>query len=136
MFGIGMLLAAFSNEAIQKEITPLIAPLIPTTNFAYVVGFSIAAPLALYRGPLNVWGLGFGLAGLLKETTLLPGALVMGAFISTGAVQGVCDPTNTHNVWIANYLGLDVTKMSFRILPFIWVMVVVALAGSVLLFEF
>jgi len=136
MLGIGMLLATFSNQAIQDEITPLIAPLIPRTRFAYVVGFSIAAPLALYRGPLNVWGLGFGLAGLLKETTLLPGVLVMGAFISTGAVQGVCDPTNTHNVWIANYLGLDVTRMSLRILPFIWIMVVVALAGSVLLFGF
>jgi len=45
---------------------------------------------------------------------------VMAAFFSVGLIQGVCDPTNTHNVWIANHLGVDVQQVLRRTLPYVW----------------
>ena len=48
-------------------------------------------------------------------------AAVMAVLLSVGQIQGVCDPTNTHNVWIANYVGVDVQQILRATLPFVWV---------------
>ncbi len=121
MFGIGMLLVATANPMVSAPIQPLFEHLAGLNRFTYVIVFTILTPLALYRGPLNLWGLGAGLASILLATQAFPNpALVMGIFISVGAVQGVCDPTNTHNVWIANFIGCDVLELTKKTIPYIW----------------
>ena len=76
-----------------------------------------------------------GLAGLMKQTGFLTGSALMGALMSVGAIQGVCDPTNTHNVWIANFLGVDVVAVTRKLLPYIWVLAFLGLlVGAVKLF--
>jgi len=134
MCGIGMLLEAVWMPEGKGYLEPILAKVTPSTKLWYVVGFGLAAPLALYRGPLNVWGLGLGISGVMMGTGHLSGALLMGMLISVGAVQGVCDPTNTHNVWIANFLGEDVLAITRFLLPFIWVMVFFGLLVAALLF--
>lgn len=122
MIGIGMLLKAVAHPRVSEEIRPLLESVIPTTRLPYIVIFTLLGPLALYRGPLNIWGMGIGLAGVMLTLDRLSAAAIMGIFISVGALQGVCDPTNTHNVWIANYLGLDVLEITRKLLPYIWVL--------------
>jgi hypothetical protein len=51
----------------------------------------------------------------------------MAMLLAVGQVQGICDPTNTANVWIANQQGVDVQAIMWRTLPFVWVAVFVAL---------
>jgi membrane-anchored glycerophosphoryl diester phosphodiesterase (GDPDase) len=58
----------------------------------------------------------------------------MGIFITTGAMQGVCDPTNTHNVWIATYISEDVTKLTRKMLGYVWAMIFIGLLIMSLLF--
>lgn len=121
MFGIGMLLIATSNPMVSTPIQPLFEYLAGLNRFTYVIVFTLLTPLALYRGPLNIWGLGAGLVSILMATQAFPRPeLVMGIFISVGAVQGVCDPTNTHNVWIANFIGVDVLDLTRKTIPYIW----------------
>jgi hypothetical protein len=127
MFGIGMLLMAVAHPKVSGQIEPLLKQVIPTTRWSYIAVFAILAPLALYRGPLNIWGMGIGLAGLMIGMHQLKPAAVMGIFISVGALQGCCDPTNTHNVWIANYLGVEVLELTKKLLPFIWFLTILAL---------
>ena len=134
MCGIGMLLQVVQNKQVGAYLQPLLAAVTPPPGLAYVIGFGIAAPLALYRGPLNVWGLGLGIGTVMLGTGRLSAALLMGMFMAVGAVQGVCDPTNTHNVWIANFLGEDVLAITRFLLPYIWAMVFVGLAISAFLF--
>ena len=110
-------------------MTPLITAVMPSSAAGYVLFFTICAPLALYRGPLNLWGLGSGLMALMVSTGSIPGAAIMGAIFSVGMIQGVCDPTNTHNVWIANYLALDTQKILKETVPYMWLL---ALAGLLL----
>ncbi|MBE0558734.1 MAG: citrate transporter, partial [Proteobacteria bacterium] len=86
----------------------------------YVLVFTLLGPLALYRGPLNVWGLGYGVGGVLLATGVPAGA-VMGILMSLGIIQGVSDPTNTQNVWIANEVRLDVNVILWRTLPYSWI---------------
>ncbi len=135
MFGIGMLLQAVQHEQVRSYLTPIVLKVIPSSPLGYIIGFGLCAPLALYRGPLNIWGLGLGIAGLFQATGQLSGALIMGIFMSVGAIQGVCDPTNTHNVWIASYIKEDVVKITRKLLPFIWVMVFFGLGLAAALFS-
>jgi hypothetical protein len=71
--------------------------------------------------------MGSGLAGILIATNTLSPKAIMAILMSVGCIQGVCDPTNTHNVWIANYLSVDVLTITKKLLPFIWVLVFFAL---------
>jgi hypothetical protein len=144
MFGIGMLLVAIMGPSIPladypggwptlELVKPALRSVAPTTAISYVLVFSLAAPLALYRGPLNVWGMGYGLAAALIASGLEAGA-VMGLLLAVGQIQGVSDPTNTHNVWLANELRVDVQKILWNTIPYTWAVAVIGLAIAALMF--
>ena len=128
MLGIGMVMNAVAGPAgtepgqwkVAEQIRGVLLAVIPGSRLGFVLVFSILAPLALYRGPLNLWGMGSGLVAAVLATRALPPTGVMAAFFSVGLIQGVCDPTNTHNVWIANHLGVDVQQVLRRTLPYVW----------------
>jgi hypothetical protein len=98
MFGIGMLLVAIMGPGIAVDaypdgwpviriLKPLMINIVPSDPFEYVLYFTLAAPLALYRGPFNVWGMGYGLAGVFLASGLNPGA-VMGSASRRGTYPG------------------------------------------------
>ena len=65
MIGIGILLNGVTAVATTALIQPLVTAIIPKTAVGYVLLFAILSPLALYRGPLNMYGLGSGLATIM-----------------------------------------------------------------------
>jgi hypothetical protein len=134
MLGIGMLIEAVTHPQVLGSLRPLLGALLPTTRLGYVLVFTALAPLALYRGPLNVWGMGFGLAKMMAAAPGLSPAAVMAALLSVGQIQGACDPTNTHNVWIANYVGVDVQRILRATIPYVWVAAALGLVIGALLF--
>ena len=67
MIGIGMLLVAVQTPAVQAAVAPVIGALAPRTPLAYVVVFGLLSPLALYRGPLNPYGVGIGVYTVLRD---------------------------------------------------------------------
>jgi len=145
MLGIGMLLNAIIGPGgewaaahpegwpVLNLLQPLMAKLIPSSPWLYVLIFALAAPLALYRGPLNVWGMGYGIAAVFLASGMAPAA-VMGLLMSVGQVQGICDPTNTHNVWLANEMQQDVQKVLWNTLPYAWIIAIFGLTFSSILF--
>ncbi len=144
MFGIGMLLVAIMGPGGNLEqypngwpvlniIKPMMAQIIPTSPISYVVIFTIMAPLALYRGPLNVWGMGYGLAAVFLASGLNPGA-VMGLLLAVGQIQGISDPTNTHNVWLANEMRVDVQKVLWNTISYAWAIAFLGLIISSIMF--
>jgi H+/gluconate symporter-like permease len=144
MFGIGMLLVAImgpggSLEAypdgwpVIRILKPLMMTVVPSNPFEYVFFFTLAAPLALYRGPFNVWGMGYGLAGVFLASGLNPGA-VMGLLLGVGHIQGISDPTNTQNVWLANEMRIDVQKILWNTIPYTWILAFIGLTCSAIMF--
>ena len=121
IIGIGMLLKVVMDPRVTQHIGPQLARILPTTGIGYVIFFAILAPLALYRGPLNVWGLGLGIGATMMATGKIPAMALMAALMSTGQLQGICDPTNTHNVWTATATGTDVNDILRKTLPYAWV---------------
>ncbi len=120
MIGIGLLITSLATPPVQGYLRPLIAAAAPETRATYILVFAIGAPLALYRGPLNVWGMGLAVSATLLTTTSLPATAVLGAILAAGMLQGVCDPTNTANVWIAGFQGVGVNRiLRYTLLP-VW----------------
>ena len=128
--GIGMCLAAMTAEPTRLVMEPLLQAIIPQTPWAFVLIFFVLAPMALYRGPLNMYGLGAGVASILLGSSILPPTAILAAFFSVGQVQGVCDPTNTHNVWLAQFTKVNADKLLKTTLPYVWAFVGVALAWA------
>ena len=118
MIGIGILLNGVSAEATVALMQPLIGAIMPRSAVVYVIAFTILSPLALYRGPLNSYGLGSGLANIMPAAGTMSPAAVGNALRATGVVQGVSDPTNTQNVIVADYAKVDVNAILKSTLPY------------------
>jgi len=118
MMGIGMLLVAVQTPAVQAAVKPIIAVLAPRNPVAYVIAFGLLSPLALYRGPLNPFGVGIGVYTVLATLHVLPPVALVAAVMAVVQVQNVCDPTNTQNVWVANFTGVAVERITRLVLPY------------------
>lgn len=135
LLGIGMLLKATALLPVQSAFAPLLARLPITSPVGFVVTFALLSPLALYRGPLNLYGMGSGIVGILSGAGLVGSGLLMVAFFSVGMLQGVCDPTNTHNVWIANFCRVPVNDLTRLLLPWVLAIVLAGLVAGAFLFH-
>ncbi|MCX5182770.1 TRAP transporter large permease subunit [Streptomyces sp. NBC_00268] len=123
---IGILLAAVKLPGAVDALEPLVKAVSPHNTVLFVVVFTLLVPLCLYRGPLNVFGLGAGIAGVLIATGIYPAAAVLGMATSYNQVFGVADPTSTQTVWSAQYAGVTPQQVMVRTLPYVWA---VALGG-------
>jgi hypothetical protein len=121
-----MLLVAANTPEVQAAMKPLVAAVAPRSPLAYVLLFGILSPLALYRGPLNPYGVGIGVYTVLATLHVLPAVALVAAVIAVVQVQNVCDPTNTQNVWVANFTGTGVERITRLLLP--WQVAVATIA--------
>ncbi|MFJ6825062.1 transporter [Streptomyces niveus] len=123
---IGILLAAVKLPGAVEALEPLIKAVSPQNPVLFVIVFTLLVPLCLYRGPLNVFGLGAGIAGVLIAAGIYPAVAVLGIATSYNQVFGVSDPTSTQTVWSAQYAGVTPQQVMLRTLPYVWA---VALGG-------
>ncbi|GAA2573931.1 MULTISPECIES: TRAP transporter large permease subunit [Streptomyces] len=123
---IGILLAAVKLPGAVDALEPLMKAVSPQNPVLFVIVFTALVPLCLYRGPLNVFGLGAGIAGVLIATGIYPAVAVLGMATSYNQVFGVADPTSTQTVWAAQYAGVSPQQVMVRTLPYVWL---VALGG-------
>ncbi|MFL1380988.1 transporter [Nocardiopsis protaetiae] len=123
---IGMLLAAVNLPGAVQALTPIVVAISPGHVALFVLVFALLVPLALYRGPMNIFGLGAGVAGVLVAGGIYPAPAVVGLMASYGQVLGVSDPTSTQTVWSAQYAGVRPERSMLSTLPYTWV---IAIAG-------
>ncbi|WP_010612727.1 transporter permease [Halococcus hamelinensis] len=133
MLAIGWLLVAVFSDPIAQSMEPFLRQVVPQNMVLYAVMFAVLAPLALYRGPLNLWGLGSGIIGVLAAIGFRP-ELITTTAVSALRVQAPGDPTNTHNAWAAEELGVNVNDITKDILPYIWVIAAGGVIVSVYFF--
>ncbi len=126
LIGIGMVLMAVFHPTVEGVMRELLGELVPTSPIIYILFFALLAPLSLYRGPLNMWGLGSGLLAVIIGAEILPPQAAIAAFMSTERVQSAGDPTNSQNAWTAGFAEIDVNQLSWVTVPPLWVMAVVS----------
>ena len=130
--GIGVLLAATKEPAFARAIEPLLSGW-AGNPIAYVVLFGLGSPLVLYRGPLNPFGVGIAVFTVLLATHAYPPLVLVAAVMAVVQVQNVCDPTNTANVWVANFTGTPIDAITRRTLPYQVAVASLAVLGVALL---
>lgn len=134
MMGIGMLLNALSLADVKAALEPMIKALPVQSAISYVLFFGLLSPLALYRGPLNIFGVGIGIFSIMFGAGILPALAILAAIMSIVQVQNVCDPTNTHNVWIANFTGTSVEELTKQTLLPMMIVCIIGLILAALMF--
>ena len=134
MIGIGMLLNATTLPGVRGALGPLISTVDFRSPVIYVLFFGLLSPLALYRGPLNPYGIGIGIFLLIRDLELLPPLALLAAVMSLVQVQNTCDPTNTQNVWVSNFVGMRVEELTRRTILFKVVVCLLGLIAGALLY--
>lgn len=112
---LGMLftLAMFATAAGMNAhiLTPIIGSLIPHSPLIIAIAFGILAPLALFRGPLMVWGAGSATIAILSGLHLfVPALLLPLVYIPTISMAISADATQSWNLWAINYSKISVKE--------------------------
>lgn len=134
MIGIGILYLAVTHPMVKEVLNPFLLAVVPSGRVGYIIFFALLAPLSLYRGPMNLFGLGSGIAALVIGLGSLTPLAVMGAFLAAERIQGCGDPTNTQNVWTANFAEVDVNGITKKLLPYLWAVAIVGVVLSAILY--
>lgn len=122
VFGFLFFLQMFLRSA--KIVAPLLAgvlePVIPTSLLVIFIAFAILSPLALFRGPLTLWGAGAATLAILASIggIYTPMVLFPLFLVPTTTINGAICPTQSWCLWAIGYTkaGLkDYLKIS---LPF------------------
>jgi hypothetical protein len=121
---IGMILTAVELPTTVAALKPYASLLELHNVVIFVVVLSILVPLALYRGPLNLHGMGAGIASVLIISKVYKPHTVLGAFWGFNLVQTSADPTTSQDAWAAGYAGVRPEQVMVRTLPYAWIMAI------------
>ena len=127
MFGIGMLLKAVGASTTQAAIAPFMAAITPQTVTALVIMVCVLAPLALYRGPLQIFGLGAGLLACIMGVGTFSPVFLGAIFYATSRWTFCACPTATQAVWAANYVGMDPANCLKKVQLPHWIVTIVTI---------
>jgi hypothetical protein len=133
-FGIGMVLNAAKQPELTSRIGAILQAVVPESPLGLIIVFGIIGPFfCMYRGPLNPWGLGAAVAGMLTGSTLPLGFLVAMFWIYDYYV-GVGDPTASQVVWSTGYLEHPVRSYVLQALPYNVAFVLIGMIFAVMRF--
>ncbi len=127
---LGMLftLAMFGKAAGMDAhiFQPLIGSLIPHNPLIIAIAFGILAPLALFRGPLMVWGAGSATIAILSGLNLFSPVLLLPlVYIPTISMAISADATQSWNLWAINYSKISVKEFLKTGVFWAWIVVIV-----------
>ena len=134
--GIGMILTSVASTTVQTALAPFMNAIVPGTVIGLLIFCAVLSPLALYRGPFNILGLGSCLAaGIIGLGTFSP-ILLAAVFYCTFRWPAQACPTATQVVWVSNYVGEDPINVSNKVFIPNWVMTAVSVFAVGLLYWF
>ena len=136
---IGMLYSVNIFQAAARANAPLLQKLlgdvIPNSPIILLIGFIILAPLALFRGPLMIWGSGIALASILQAMGAFDSAFLFMIFLVPPVTIVACScPTQSWTMWALNYEKIDSKDHIFRNLPFGWILTAIILVSGYLFY--
>ncbi|MEG0768454.1 MAG: citrate transporter [Ruthenibacterium sp.] len=127
---IGMLYSVNIFQAAAKQAAPLLQNLlggiIPTVPVVILIGFCILAPLALFRGPLMIWGSGIALVSIFQAMGVFPESFLFALFLipPVAIVASAC-PTQSWTMWGLSYAKLEPKQYIKTNLPWAWIILVI-----------
>ena len=130
-----MALTMFSGAASMNAVRfrPIFAAILPHNTLSLCLAMGILAPLALFRGPLHVWGAGAATAAVLSGIGLFSDALLLPLMYVPTLLAVSTDITQSWNVWGLDYMKVDSKKFLKNGVPVMWI---VSIINELLVFHF
>ena len=127
---LGMLftLAMFGSAAGKDAhiFQAMFGSVIPHNPLIIAVALGILAPIALFRGPLMVWGAGSATIAILTGLKIFPPALLFPLlYIPTISMAISTCPTQSWNLWAVNYTKISVKEFLKTGIVWAWIIVIV-----------
>ena len=135
---IGMLYGVNIFQAAAKQVAPILQNLlggvIPQSPVVLLIVFCVIAPLALFRGPLMIWGSGIALASILQAMGIFTEPYLFMLFLvpPVAIVASSC-PTQSWTMWALSYAKLEPKTYIKTNLPWGWLaLIAVEVLGYVM----
>ncbi|HET7580259.1 MAG TPA: gluconate:proton symporter [Bacillales bacterium] len=128
LLGMLFMLAMFGKAAGKNAdiFKPLIGPIIPHDPWVIGIAIGILAPLALFRGPLMIWGAGSATIAILSALNIFPPAMLLPlVYIPTISMAISADATQSWNLWAINYSKVGVKSFLKTGVPWAWAVVII-----------
>lgn len=110
----------------------MIEVIVPHSPLVLALAIGLLAPLALFRGPLHVWGAGAATASVLAATGIFSPNLLLPLLYTASIMAVSIDLTQSWNTWALNYSQLDAKTYLKMGVPVMWIVSIInALLGFV-----
>lgn len=121
VLGFLMFLQMFVKAAgsCKDLLAPIVSPILPSNPLALFIVFGVLGFLALYRGPLTIWGAGIATFAIVAGATNLPLSILYPLFYipCCTVTTNVC-PTQSWNMWAIGYTQVSVKDFMRQVLPY------------------
>lgn len=103
----------------KELLGPIVSPILPSNTFALFIVFGILGFLALFRGPLTIWGAGTATFAIIAGTGLYPLAILFPLFFipCCTITTSIC-PTQSWNLWAIGYNKVKTKDFLKQVLPY------------------
>ncbi|GAK31796.1 high-affinity choline transporter [Weissella oryzae SG25] len=98
----------------------LIEVILPHSTLVLAIAIGILAPLALFRGPLHVWGAGAATVSVLAATHTFNPMFLLPLFYTVSIMAVSIDLTQSWNTWSLTYSKLDAKTYLKMGVPIMW----------------
>lgn len=126
----------FQHSAItvMKDFGPLLTPIIPNNEILLAVIFCVLAPLALFRGPLELYGAGAAIISIFMSMGVFNAWFLFALLVVPSMTCISACITQSWNMWAAQYAGLEPKTFLKNGVPVYWACTfpIMALAGLLL----
>ncbi|MGJ3801387.1 gluconate:proton symporter [Limosilactobacillus fermentum] len=122
-----MSLTFFSGAASidAEKFRPIISAILPHSTLILCLAFGILSPLALFRGPLQVWGAGAATAAVLAGTGLFSDVFMLPLMYTATLFAISTDITQSWNVWGLDYMKVESKDFLKLGVPVMWIVCII-----------
>lgn len=117
-----MALVMFAGAATMNvpHFKSMIEVILPSSPLVLAIAIGILAPLALFRGPLHVWGAGAATAAVLAATGTFQPIFLLPLLYTASIMAVSIDLTQSWNTWALTYSKLETKEYLKMGIPVMW----------------
>ncbi|WP_195517793.1 gluconate:proton symporter [Weissella cibaria] len=135
MFLMALIMFSGAAQINAARFQTLLTSVLPSNIWILALALGIAAPLALFRGPLHVWGAGAATAAVLAGAHIFPDALLLPLMYVPSLMAVSTDLTQSWNVWALKYMKVDSRELLKQGVPVMWIVSIINVILAVLIIK-
>ena len=135
MFLMALIMFSGAAQINAARFQTLLTSILPSNIWVLALALGIAAPLALFRGPLHVWGAVAATAAVLAGAHIFPDSLLLPLMYVPSLMAVSTDLTQSWNVWALKYMKVDSRELLKQGVPVMWIVSIINVILAVLIIK-